>query len=373
MVDKKLSEFSAVQPSDVSDLVVLYLDGNNSTKNGRLSFNAVVSMLALLAGDNTFGGDNTFSGDTVFEGNTTFNTPINGTASRATADANGNNISSTYATKTELQQKSSFKLFHHDWFDYILNDQSWLRADTFSWQDGTVYTNAYNHLVADYQGGTSQTETVGSYTITYVLATDGHKITTDETTVANIYSESGVAWYYILDTTNQRFKLPRENPEREVLVQETKVFGDGNSLMLSNGSSLGNLAGSTGTTPQRFAMTTSDLNAVPGTQVGGSGNYTQIGAVFVGIPTREELEQGSITRTSGIIADLSSVSGVYKGKKYLYFYIGQFSQSATEQTAGLNSELFNGKADIEALNNKIQQVSTLPVNPLNGVLYVIPE
>ena len=35
---------------------------------------------------------------------------------------------------------------------------------------------------------------------------------------------------------------------------------------------------------------------------------------------------------------------------YLYFYVGNFSQSATEQTAGLNSELFNGKADVNLLN-----------------------
>ena len=35
---------------------------------------------------------------------------------------------------------------------------------------------------------------------------------------------------------------------------------------------------------------------------------------------------------------------------YLYFYVGQFTQTATEQTAGLNAELFNGKVDLN-LNN----------------------
>ena len=45
-----------------------------------------------------------------------------------------------------------------------------------------------------------------------------------ETAVAAIYAESGVAWYYILDTTNTRFKLPRENPAREVLGQSSPVF-----------------------------------------------------------------------------------------------------------------------------------------------------
>ena len=36
--------------------------------------------------------------------------------------------------------------------------------------------------------------------------------------------------------------------------------------------------------------------------------------------------------------------------KYLYFYVGDFSQTATEQTAGLNSSLFNGKADLNLAN-----------------------
>lgn len=31
---------------------------------------------------------------------------------------------------------------------------------------------------------------------------------------------------------------------------------------------------------------------------------------------------------------------------YLYFYVGQFTQTALENTAGLNTELFNGKVDI---------------------------
>ena len=347
MVDKKLSEFGLVQPSDVSDFVVLYLDENLSQKNGRLSFNSFVSMLALLSENNTFTGNNTFSGDVVFEEPATFNKPINGTAARATADASGNNIENTYATKTELDQKSSFKLFHHDWFDYLLNDQSWLRADTFSWQDGTVYSNAYNHLVADYNGGTSQTETVGSYTITYYLATDGHKIVLpdQETTVQNIYNESGVAWYYILDTANQRFKLPRENPAREVLGQSAPVVGTGIALGLraENGSSVvsdsfGMFYNPNSSIALDICTAASGTSAGTAVTTGGARTKT----MSVGVSTSEE--------NSGLVAKLSSEIGIYKGQQYLYFYVGQFSQSATEQTAGLNSELFNGKVDLDGNN-----------------------
>ena len=35
---------------------------------------------------------------------------------------------------------------------------------------------------------------------------------------------------------------------------------------------------------------------------------------------------------------------------YLYFYVGNFSQTALENTAGLNAELFNDKLDLDAGN-----------------------
>ena len=102
-------------------------------------------------------------------------------------------------------------LFEPIWSDHIINDISLLRADTFSWQSGGVYVTAYNHLVQDIQGITAETETIGSYTVTFYRTTDGHKIclADQETTVANIYSETGIAWYYIVDTVNTQFKLPR--------------------------------------------------------------------------------------------------------------------------------------------------------------------
>lgn len=342
MVDKKLSEFSAVNASDVSDIVVLFLDGNNAKKNGRLAFSTFVSTLALLAGNNIFTGDNTFSGDVVFSGNTTFNNEINAVALKAKQDASGNVITETYATKTELQQKASFKLFYSDWFDSTMNDEDWLLANNFSWHPGGTYSNAYNHLVADIDGISPSTETIGSYTITYYQATDGHKICLpdQETNVQNIYNESGVAWYYILDTANQRFKLPRENPAREELIQVIRAKGNGIALGLTNGTLTAGLhtinAGNTGTligNPNQYGQDVghSDL----------SNSYLDFNKA-VGITTD--------STKSGIISDMTESTSVYKGKKYLYFYVGQFSQSATEQTAGLNASLFNGKMDLDMSN-----------------------
>lgn len=241
---------------------------------------------------------------------------------------------------TPIMLGNTNSLFDYKWEDYLLNRQDWLRADSFSWQPGGTYSEAYNHLVADINGITATTETVGSYTITYYQATDGHKIVLadQESTVQSIYAESGVAWYYILDTTNTRFKLPRENPDREKLIQIIKAKGDGGSLGLTNDTD--NFGVMTYDTAGKLFVRTGAY----GQEAGASSNSGKYPAQYTAIGLTYDEEN------SGIVADMTEATSVFKGKKYLYFYVGQFSQSATEQTAGLNSSLFNGKADID-LNN----------------------
>jgi len=235
----------------------------------------------------------------------------------------GNQLLSGVATNTISNAHS---LLDFKWSDHILNEMSWLRADTFSWQSGDVYVAAYNHLVADNSSGTSQTETIGSYTITYVLATDGHKITTDETNVVNIYNESGIAWYYILDTTNKRFKLPRtkfgftglrDGAGNFVSAGLPNIVGELNNACLDRVAASG-----------AFSRNSKDS----GSGYGGS-SFTDTGVDF------------NASRSSAIYGNSNTVQPPAT-QMYLYFYVGQFSQSATEQTAGLNTELFNGKQDV---------------------------
>ena len=47
---------------------------------------------------------------------------------------------------------------------------------------------------------------------------------------------------------------------------------------------------------------------------------------------------------------------------YLYFYVGEFTQTAIEQTAGLNAELFNGKADVDTPSIQAPYLKTTYVN-----------
>ena len=248
----------------------------------------------------------------------------------------GTTLLSGIATETKTNAHS---LLDWKWSDHILNEMSWLRGDTFSWQSGSVYVAAYGHLQADYAGATQKTETVGSYTITYYEATDGHKIILpdQETTAANIYNESGVAWYYILDTTNTRFKLPRINPSREELLQVIRAKGNGKALGITDGTD------NFGTTRD------SGTNGLSGY----TSNYdTSIGTTQSGTQISKKVSYGITTDStkSGIISNMTDSTSVYKGKTYLYFYVGEFSQSATEQTAGINAELFNEKVDVDLSN-----------------------
>lgn len=323
--------------------------------------------------------------------------------------------SSTKIATTEWVKANAMRanLFDVKWIDYELSDMSWLRADTFSWQDGTVYTNAYQHLVNDFyevavasivhmtsattfdrfyrdftndviinnvqyyawkksngsivlttsQGpgvgddvynisatsviwqisaisSGAQSETIDGTTITYYVARDGHKIVLvgEENDVTAIYNSTGVAWYYILDIANTRFKLPR-----------TKFGFNGYRDAVGNYIEPGvpNITGSF----YRDAVTR---------YKGGFANSVT-GAFTASDNQSPELDGGGLSANGfGLVnLDASLSSSVYGNsttvqspatQMYLYFYVGQFSQSAIEETAGLNAALFNNKVDLDAGN-----------------------
>lgn len=240
-----------------------------------------------------------------------------------------------YFGDTLISSVGNNVLFDFKWSDHQLNNISWLRADTFSWQSGDVYTSAYNHLVADLQGTTAETETIGSYTVTFYRATDGHKIVTadQEQTVLNIYNESGIAWYYIIDTTNTQFKFPRTKYGFEGL--RTNV-GDKIDESLPN------------ITATARGSIRADINGISGAFTSG---WTE--------GTSYQYNNGLLGTTNSFGFDASRSSSTYQNnapvqeratQMYLYFYVGDYSQTAIEQTAGINSELFNGKADVDLTN-----------------------
>ena len=186
-------------------------------------------------------------------------------------------------TVKQVHQYNGTKLplFYPSRFPWVANNIEWLRADTFSWQSGEVYSAAYAELVSIYnaEGGANETETIGAYTITYKRCANGMKIAdaSQQSVIMNIYAATGSAFYFILDSGNSRFKLPR-----------TKY----------------SLVG----------------------YEDGLGNYVS-----------SEAAAGNGVKVAG-------------NQSYLYFYMGTYNQSAIDNTAGLNTELFAGKADVDLSN-----------------------
>ena len=199
-------------------------------------------------------------------------------------------------TVKQVHQYNGTKLplFYPSRFPWVANNIEWLRADTFSWQSGEVYSAAYAELVSIYnaEGGANETETIGAYTITYKRCANGMKIAdaSQQNVIMNIYAATGSAFYFILDLGNTRFKLPR-----------TKY----------------SLVG----------------------YEDGLGNYVS-----------SEAATGNGVKVAG-------------NQSYLYFYMGTYNQSAIDNTAGLNTELFVGKADVDYVqNNYVDKTSTQTIS-----------
>lgn len=254
--------------------------------------------------------------------------------------------------------------------DHLLNDIQWLRADTFSWQSGDVYKTAYNHLVSDFDSGEiGHSDTFGGVTVNYRLSADKHKICLQdqEQNVAAMHEATGIAWYYILDKVNKRFKLPR----RDTIAHGRliKSHKDG----------------------YKWYRIYSDGWCEQGDRFYGDVNGWQNNTATLLIPYRDVTYHVSITSswsgngdggsyyyannnksTTGFVANITQLSGSYgfatwkasgytnqasesSDEKYLYFYVGAFTQSAIEETAGIAVETLNNKLDIDLENSRYPQ------------------
>lgn len=227
-------------------------------------------------------------------------------------------------------------LFDFKWADHELNDIQWLRGDTFSWQSGAVYQAAYQHLVDDISGKSLQTETVAGTTISFYLADDGHKICPDAqaSNVSDIFTATGVAWYYILDTVNQRFKLPRTQYGFTGLRDTVEKYVE---------AGLPNITGSlyVDSSTRTAGYANNSTGAFYPTEVG---NPSLDGGSIYGNGWSKQNFDASLSNS--IYGNSNSVQSPAT-QMYLYFYVGSFTQTAIENTAGLNASLFNGKADLD--------------------------
>ena len=231
-----------------------------------------------------------------------------------------------------------------EWVDYIIDDPSWLRADTFSWHSGdseeaNSYEKVYQHLANDIDGKTLQTETVAGITIQYYLADDTHKIcpASEEQNLIDLYNTTGIAWYYIIDEENIRFKLPRTK------WGFTGYRGSGGGYVAE---SLPNIKGS---------VYTGNANSAT------SAVFKDASGVFGTLTATKDFgnKSGNSTDNYGLSFNASSSSSTYQDnapvqqratQMYLYFYVGEYTMSSIENTAGQNMSIVNQKADADLHN-----------------------
>ena len=259
--------------------------------------------------------------------------------------------------RTNIGISNSANLFDFKWTDHLLNSPNHLRADTFSWHDGTSYSVAYNHLVDDIQGITPETEIVESNIVTFYRATDGHKVclADQEQAILNIYNDIGVAWYYILDTKNIRFKLPRTK-------WGFKGLRDSVGAPIASGLPDHTHTRGTMNITGSFTQYKQEQSEVSGAfyydgVVGQNTNGTGGGGKRIRFSAARNWT--GLTSTPDYSYTTQRLSQVQEPgtQMYLYFYIGENTQSALYNTAGLSAELFNSKLDLNASNLSTQGMS----------------
>lgn len=250
-------------------------------------------------------------------------------------------------TDDVVKQKmvSALNLFDYKWSDHLLNSKLWIRADNFQWHSNVYFSIAYNHLVADIDGKTATTETIGETTITYYLADDGHKIVLpdQESNVTAIYEATGVAWYYILDTTNQRFKLPRTKFAFTGLRDTAGGYVE---------------AGLPNITGLAYSNNTAGGSSYYNLYSGALGNGGTTSSVRYASPA------GASEVNAALSFDASRSSSIYGNsttvqppatQMYLYCYIGE---DAMVENAGIDIEVLDEKVDINDLVNVVATVDT---------------
>lgn len=245
---------------------------------------------------------------------------------------------------------NAHSLLDYKWTDHKLNEMAWLRADTWSWQSGRVYEAAYNHLVADLSGAELKTETFNGITITYYVAKDGHKIAYESeiTRVSDIFESLGTAWWYIIDIPNKRFKLPRCTHGDIIETYQNgptwyRLYADG---WCEQGGNFGAAFSSWIDKTVTLMVPYKDTFYYVGVHTGHTSNTdepcvnTKTTTTFMCRPYNST--GNANWHTSGYAARNVSAESP---SQYLYFYVGDYSVSAIEQTAGITSEELANKVD----------------------------
>lgn len=180
-----------------------------------------------------------------------------------------------------------------------------------------------------------------------------------ESIINNSYSVTKNTWFYILDITNNRFKLPRKKQRK--LIDEYHS-GDQYYKIYSDGwCEQGSLVWQLPDAESRYWYLKPFLSRpnVQFTRQWNSNNrdaYNNTNQDTVttwtwnnyGFNTWGSWAGSGLRWVAYGYVDISSYNTLET--EYLYFFVGNYTKSAIEQTAGINSEILNGKMDNDLSN-----------------------
>lgn len=253
-----------------------------------------------------------------------------------------------------------FNLFDYKLSNYTLNDPRWLCANNFTWQYSKYidenyqgYGVAYQHLLEDYNAETTlgaQSETIAGTTVYFRLAADGHKIAPadQEAALETIYNATGAADYFMLDITNERFKLPRK--QKRQLIQSWrsgsswyKLYSDG---WVEQGGSVACVQSANTTVTLHITMANTNYyvncnstNTTDGAAVSRTTQITTNSTFYIRIGYGSELSRTCCWEVQGYAASVPTQTQLE------YYYVGEYTIPALENTAGINTETLNNKVD----------------------------
>lgn len=200
--------------------------------------------------------------------------------------------------------------------------------------DGTAFSLSINKVVS--YATDTYTINGSDVDLNVMVGSDGARIVyctnggTEYQTVADIYDEVGIAWYYILDTYNTRFKVPRT--KYGINGYRGTVGGYISAGLPDLKGELSAISGVTSFVATGVFKEKSSFTTNPG---GGTGNWRSVefGASY----------GNDIYGNSDTVQPPAT-------ECYLYFYMGGFNETALVQTAGINASTINAKMDIDASN-----------------------
>jgi hypothetical protein len=187
-------------------------------------------------------------------------------------------------------------------------------------------------------------------------ALDGHEIVFpgNEEQVQKEYLKNGSAWYYILDTAKKRFKLPRGRNTRIVKSYKSdsrwyRLYADGWVEQGGLFDTPNNTAGVENNVVLPLPMANDKYTATIGIHntTNDTGMYLFVASkTTTAITFKSNISSASLADQNWQVSGYADVDSTQAGDKYLYFYVGLFSKTAIEQTAGITSEQLNNKVDI---------------------------